>query len=283
MPWKQWRGDEATDGCGVGCFSLTAAVIWFNGLCVTTLFVLYPWLGFSTKFFVAFGFAVFLTAMTSWAHVAAGFMDPGWVPSDARPLPCDVDNKFLRRCRTCDVYKPERAVHCATCGHCVVKIDHHCPFINNCVGMLNQKFFILFTAYGSALGVYSTLTVAFRYYFCLDGGVSCGTIFEGAFAMMNVSMAIVFFFFSFCVLCNQCQIIASPTYHTMGPKMADDMEVNYRQNLREIFGGHGFFNLSWLVPTTPRYIQFEEMVGFTSNSSPWISNAPEQERRALTL
>ncbi|WFD44847.1 protein S-acyltransferase [Malassezia psittaci] len=40
--------------------------------------------------------------------------------------------------------KPERAHHCKTCKMCVLKFDHHCPWINQCVGLGNERYFILF-------------------------------------------------------------------------------------------------------------------------------------------
>jgi len=42
-------------------------------------------------------------------------------------------------------------------------MDHHCPWINNCVGELNQKYFIQFLFYVAVICLYTAVSIGISY------------------------------------------------------------------------------------------------------------------------
>lgn len=85
-------------------------------------------------------------------YFAVSLMDPGFVlkdvaqasPEEAEQMIPDSSMPRLRRCGYCFLLQPMRARHCAPCGRCVRRFDHHCPWISNCVGERNHRVFVLY-------------------------------------------------------------------------------------------------------------------------------------------
>ena len=57
----------------------------------------------------------------------------------------------LRRCGYCNIIQPLRAKHCEDCNQCVHRYDHHCPWLGNCVGERNHRFFWAFLLFEATL------------------------------------------------------------------------------------------------------------------------------------
>ncbi|KAF9533080.1 DHHC palmitoyltransferase-domain-containing protein [Crepidotus variabilis] len=58
-------------------------------------------------------------------------------------------------CRKCWAPKPERTHHCSLCGRCVLKMDHHCPWIGaKCIGHRTYPAFLHFLVSVSLLSAY---------------------------------------------------------------------------------------------------------------------------------
>lgn len=74
------------------------------------------------------------------------------------PVSCRTYSGGIRYCEKCNLIKPDRCHHCSICGCCVLRMDHHCPWINNCVSFTNYKFFVLFLGYTFALCIFVAST-----------------------------------------------------------------------------------------------------------------------------
>lgn len=50
-------------------------------------------------------------------------------------------------CKKCVQPKPPRTHHCSICDCCYLKMDHHCPWMNNCIGFFNHRYFVSFCVF----------------------------------------------------------------------------------------------------------------------------------------
>ncbi|KAL5195463.1 putative protein S-acyltransferase 15 [Glycine soja] len=126
----------------------------------SSIFVfLQDWLGLQSSpgTLNAFLFSLF-ASLSLFSFFSCVLTDPGHVPSSYAPdVEFSKDNAEQKKCDKCFAYKPPRTHHCRVCRRCILKMDHHCLWINNCVGYWNYKAFFVFVFYATTASIYSTI------------------------------------------------------------------------------------------------------------------------------
>lgn len=110
---------------------------------------------------------------------------------DIRPY---LENNYLSRtCEPCKYIKPPRVSHCSTCGGCIMKLDHHCMWTQNCIGYRNQRPFFLFTVY-MTIGVLQFWFATYAAYHQMYGDCKFFSYFEpGVYILWFITCISAFF------------------------------------------------------------------------------------------
>ncbi|XP_015447541.1 probable palmitoyltransferase ZDHHC8 isoform X6 [Pteropus alecto] len=163
----------------------------------STLFFVFtcPWLTRAVSPAVpVYNGIIFLFVLANFSM--ATFMDPGIFPradededkeDDFRaPLYKNVDVRGIqvrmKWCATCHFYRPPRCSHCSVCDNCVEDFDHHCPWVNNCIGRRNYRYFFLFLL---SLSAHMVGVVAFGLVYVLNHAEGLGA------AHTTITMAVM--------------------------------------------------------------------------------------------
>ncbi|KAK4412764.1 putative protein S-acyltransferase 4 [Sesamum alatum] len=136
--------------------------------------------------------AIVLTMLDVFFLFITSSRDPGIIPRNKKPPECDetieIDTPSVewvngrpphlklprtkdvivnghtikvKFCDTCLLYRPPRVSHCSICNNCVQRFDHHCPWLGQCIGIRNYKFFYMFITTSTILCIY---VFAFSWY-----------------------------------------------------------------------------------------------------------------------
>lgn len=139
------------------------------GIIMGNIYVAYAWVclpvvgltmtgGSSITFHVTFALALI-------SYHNAVVTDPGGIPDswkgepsgkplvahegadDFRPMERKRTTGNFRYCSRERKFKPDRAHYCKKMKKNILRMDHFCPWLSNCVGYYNHKFFVLFLFY----------------------------------------------------------------------------------------------------------------------------------------
>ncbi|XP_066521416.1 palmitoyltransferase ZDHHC4 isoform X2 [Hoplias malabaricus] len=91
-----------------------------------------------------------LLAIKTYIFYLCCSRDPGTLTKNNHAAQQNVykyDEKLFQEgtvCPTCQFVKPARSKHCRVCNRCVQRFDHHCIWVNNCIGAQNTGYFLLY-------------------------------------------------------------------------------------------------------------------------------------------
>ncbi|CAD6184327.1 unnamed protein product [Caenorhabditis auriculariae] len=250
------------DPCGIICAGITWLLMLYGQVCVLLIFV-HSWEEYTLHTsinFILFETFLFLAFVS---HVKTMLTDPGAVPKgDATEelierLQAANGNEVIYKCQKCCSIKPERAHHCSVCERCIRRMDHHCPWVNNCVGEANQKFFVLFTMYIALVSLHALYWGIWQFVLCV--GVEwqgCSALGPPGTTLMLIFLlfeAILFAIFTSVMFGTQISSICSDETTIEAYKRGGDERVrnNSWKNMQMVFGGP--FSLRWLNPLADPY------------------------------
>ncbi|KAK0045322.1 palmitoyltransferase ZDHHC2-like isoform X1 [Biomphalaria pfeifferi] len=178
---------------------------------------------------------------------------------------------FPRYCEKCKCVKPDRCHHCSVCSICVLKMDHHCPWVNNCVGFHNYKYFVLFLGYALLYCIYVAVS-SLKYFISFwSGGSATGVgrfhilfLFFVA-VMFGISLISLFGYHIFLTVHNRSTLEAfrAPIFQTGADK--DGFSLGSRANFAEVFGDK---KSHWFLPI---FTSLGDGVSYASRLQPTIS------------
>ncbi|XP_076985695.1 palmitoyltransferase ZDHHC3 isoform X2 [Tamandua tetradactyla] len=243
------------DGCGIACAIVTWILVLYAEFVV--LFVmLIPSRDYVYSVIngIVFNLLAFL-ALAS--HCRAMLTDPGAVPKG------NATKEFIEslqlkpgqvvyKCPKCCSIKPDRAHHCSVCKRCIRKMDHHCPWVNNCVGENNQKYFVLFTMYIALISLHALIMVGFHFLHCFEEDwTKCSSFSPPTTVILLILLCfegLLFLIFTSVMFGTQVHSICTDetTIERLKRKNQPRQRTGSWKSVKETFGGN--FSLNWFNP-----------------------------------
>ena len=150
----------------------------------------------------------------------------------------------LKRCFQCFVVRPPKCHHCSYCKSCILKMDYHCPWTNNCIGQFTRKFFLLFCFY-FLIGNIEVLIIEFYYGYYKYKNLFVGKI-KKSFVIIQLIFNILFSLICNGMIRDQINRVKCDTVRLNFKEKKFEEKRKLMEVVDEIFGRG--FGISWFFP-----------------------------------
>jgi palmitoyltransferase len=252
------------------CFPFLLVVL-FSALGTAWHYVFVPWQIFDNTMLLLFVagihmlsifvlYLLFKTSLTPAGHVPLDWEPPSEMLESGKYIePSSRDISSTNWCGKCHSHRPKRAHHCRYCQRCVLVFDHHCPWVNNCVGWANMKYFMLLLFYAAVLSGAICFSFLVRCYQVIWSDSESVTLFT---KLVLVGLLMTWSSFGFGIVSLAQAMMLQVVYLTpscekahlkkrvqQSLKMPRLERLGFlRNNITLVFGAHSAL---WYIPTPP--------------------------------
>jgi hypothetical protein len=175
-----------------------------------------------------------------------------------------IDNEFypLKYCYTCNIIREARTFHCNQCKRCIKKHDHHCPFVNNCIGKENYWKFFKFLV---SVLVFSIIILIINIIFIVDEGL------KGSIIKIVINFGIIIA--AICTILSMISFIIQHIYYVSNNLTTREI---IKDNMKKELVDKGCKN-NWKNSLNDNYkdefdIKYEELIEQLKNQRQNVNN-----------
>ncbi|RUS80921.1 hypothetical protein EGW08_011302 [Elysia chlorotica] len=253
------------DICGIVCAVFTWLLIFYAEWVVLFVIVLHESSSFTSYLHGSLFYCCSFLAFAS--HIRAMLTDPGAVPKGNATTE-GIKSLGLKKgevvfkCPKCSSIKPDRAHHCSVCQRCIRKMDHHCPWVNNCVGENNQKYFVLFTLYICIISIHALYLAISHFIFCVGRDwKSCSGMSPPLTTILLIFLifeGLLFGIFTGIMFGTQMSAVCTDETGIEQLKKESRERRSRWLSMKAVFGHP--FSIHWFSPfATPRFLTSEKI------------------------
>lgn len=208
---------------------------------------------------------VWLAGNILFNYYACVLIKPGFAPTEeelaaeadeSAPLTEDARERRLQ---------PDRSHYCHITKRQVLRMDHFCPWVGNCIGFYNYKYFYLFLFYLWCGCMYGLVITAVPFLKCLhfrsrgsDADPICHSRSQISFGFIitlsvGIAVGLLLAFHTYLILSAQTTIefyynkFSSKARKYRGEVFLNEFDLGRRKNWHAVFG-NGRYSFSWMLP-----------------------------------